>query len=384
MAARPVEAGRYEHDVAITGLGRSRFGARLERTWISLAVEACGHALRDADLSGQDIDGVCVHGGSAGLPGLSAGGVRGLAYAMGLMPTWHDGSTESPGRLGSLIPALLAISAGLCQHVLLLDVCGFGDQSRPWLDHTRAAAAAYLATGGYDREVLGWVAISARKHAERNPDALLGRTLRMDDYLSAETIFSPFSALDLAGPCQGATALIISARELVGAGHRPVLIDALASGHSEDLGDAPSDASARATAERLWDRASVTPSEIELALLDDRCTFDVLGQLETLGLCAPGHAAELAMDAKRIGPEGDLPVNPDGGRLAMGHAGGYGQLYEAVLQLRGEAGARQIPGANVAAVSSLGAGSSMAMLMTRAPSPPRPARRRIVRPNDER
>ncbi|MEU4223065.1 hypothetical protein AB0F17_02120 [Nonomuraea sp. NPDC026600] len=95
-----------------------------------------------------------------------------------------------------------------------------------------------------------------------------------------------------------------------------------------------------------------------MVLLDDRCTFDVLHGVEALGLCAAGRAAESVRHAVRTGPSGH------GGQLAGGHAGGYGQLFEAVLQLRGDAGARQIPNARVAVVSSSDpTGSAAAIVM---------------------
>lgn len=289
MRTRSIGPDHYEHKVAIVGLGRSRSGTQPEPTWTSLAREACGRALQDAGLPREEVDGVSVHGGSLGLPGLSTGGVRGLSKSLDLRPIWHDGATESPGGLGALIPALLAVSASLCRHVLVLDV-GSGSTA----------------------------------------------------------------------------ALMISAAEGLGARHRPVWIDAVGSGHSDALGDISSRTSLRTSAEHLWHRASVTPEEVDLALIDARRTFDVLGQLETLGLRSARRAPDPAGGAARIGPEGDLPVNPDGSGAAAGNPG-YGRLREAVLQLRGEAGPHQIPGSRVVLVSSLAEGSSTAMLLTSQP-----------------
>lgn len=142
MCGSPGASDHCEHDLAFTGLGRSGFGTQQGRTWTSLAFEACTQALGDARLTRDEIDGLCVHGGSTGLPGISAGGARRVLHTLDLHPTWHSGSTQSPGQVGSLISAMLAISAGLCRHVLCLDVRPGGGEPRGSLPEASAAATA--------------------------------------------------------------------------------------------------------------------------------------------------------------------------------------------------------------------------------------------------
>jgi hypothetical protein len=189
----------------------------------------------------------------------------------------------------------------------------------------------------------------------------------MARYLSAEICRAPFKRLDLLTPGSGATALVISGAHLIRPEHRPIWVDAVGTRQ------APADAtgepatryqhSHRAASEHLWCRASVTPRDVDLALIEDRCTSDVLEKLDGLQLCTREQAAELVRAASRVSPGGDLPLNPDDGRSAAA-TGGYGQLHEAVVQLRGEAGARQVPNARVAVVSSTDpTGSAMAMVL---------------------
>jgi acetyl-CoA acetyltransferase len=364
MRAGPAEAERYERDVAFVGAARMRVSERSSRSWTTRAFETSRRALRDAGLTWTEIDGVCVHAGSTGLPGLSAGGVRGLLQAAGLRPTWHSGATECSGETGSLVPAMLAVSAGLCDHVLCLDVRG-GDGKASFPAGARAAAYRFLASGPAARKALDWVAVAARRHAERDGNPPTGRNPELDDHISSETAGPGLGALDLAPSRSGATALVISSARLIRSDQRPVWVDAVG---TEAPGSGLADSYVAGTcgpAAHLWRRATITPADIDLAVVDDRCTFDVLTQVEALRLCPPGGAADFVRGAVRIGPGGELPVNPHGGQLAAGDPGGYRLLHEAVVQLRGEAGRRQVTGAKVAAVSSLGRpGSGMATLMS--------------------
>lgn len=366
-----VKTHHYERDIAVIGIGRSPFGKKRGRTWMSLAIEAYAEALQDAQLSGDEIDGLCVHGGSSGLPGLSSDGVRNIAHTLGIHPSWHIGAKESPGEIGSVIPALTSISAGLCRHVLCLDVRQAGSLSDVWLRDASAAAEDYLRTWGQDRRALGLVAVAAQHHALLNPNAGDLTPIDMHGYLGRRNVFGPFSELDLATPQDGATALVLSPAEFASRA-RTVRFDSIGTRQTVITGDnalgLEYSTCARATAEHMWRRSSLTPRDVSLALLDDRCTFDVLLGAEALHLCPPGGATELVSQAVRIGPLAGVPLNPDGGQLGRGHAGGYGQLYEAVLQLRGAAGARQVPNARVAAVLSRDpSGSCIALTMRAEP-----------------
>ncbi len=123
-------------------------------------------------------------------------------------------------------------------------------------------------------------------------------------------------------------------------------------------------ASADAAAE-LWSRTDLTPSDVDVAELYDGFTFLTIAWLEALGFCGEGEAGPFVEGAERIALDGQLPVNTYGGQLSAGRMHGYWVLHEACLQLRGEAGERQVKNAEVAAVSNGGGPIAGCMLLTR-------------------
>ena len=109
---------KFEDDVAVSGIGMSRLGRKLMVDPVSLSVEAIERAVRDAGLTLQDIDGLSTYPAGTADGGYSEGGVTAVESALGLRPTWHNGASETPGAAGSLIAAMLAVSSGLCRHVV--------------------------------------------------------------------------------------------------------------------------------------------------------------------------------------------------------------------------------------------------------------------------
>jgi acetyl-CoA acetyltransferase len=238
------------------------------------------------------------------------------------------------------------------------------------LNRAALSASHYLARYELGREALGWVAVAARRHAARNPDALYRTALSIDEYLAAEAVSTPLSLYDCDRPCDGAVAVVVSASTLAADLAQPaVWLDAVASPRvapAQSHGANPMGAglSGQSPATQLWSRASRTQEDVDFFSVDDGFTLTTLNWLEALDFCEPGDAAEFVAGGIRIGPDGVLPINPDGGRLAAGHPGGYGSLREAVLQLRGRAETRQIPSVRVAAVASGTPGWGNALLLT--------------------
>jgi acetyl-CoA acetyltransferase len=115
----------------------------------------------------------------------------------------------------------------------------------------------------------------------------------------------------------------------------------------------------------MWSRTSLTPADVDLAELYDGFTFLTFAWLEALGFCADGEAGPFVEGGRRIGLGGDLPLNTYGGQLSAGRMHGYWVLHEACLQLRGEAGPRQVAGAEVAVVSNGGGPIAGCMLLSR-------------------
>ncbi|HEY1973873.1 MAG TPA: OB-fold domain-containing protein [Pseudonocardia sp.] len=387
---RPPTSRRFERRAVLAGVGRSSFGRRLDQSIDQLTLAACRAAIADAGLRSSDIDGVCAY------PGAVAGhhrvGVEAIARRLGIEANWWCGAHEVPGQTGVVIAAMLAIAAGLCRHVLCWTAVG--TDLRPGLyaeaptgrvtgepcwqapfgalspaNWVALAASRYFACYGADHGVLGAVAMASRRHAMANPDALYREPLDLATYQAGRPISTPLRIYDCDVPCDGAVAVLVSAVESAGDLRQPaVRVDAVGTQLTErqswDQGTLTHQQNVFGPARQLWSRASVSRPDIDLANLYDGFTFNVLCWLEALGFCGLGEAGDFLADGARIGPGGDLPVNPHGGQLSAGRSNGFGQLYEAVVQLRGQAGARQVDGAQVALVSSGGGIPANCMILT--------------------
>jgi acetyl-CoA acetyltransferase len=231
-------------------------------------------------------------------------------------------------------------------------------------------ASQYFAQFGCRRETLGEIAINARTNAARNPDAIYRDPMTMDDYLNARMISTPFGLYDCDVPCDGAVAVVVSAVETAAdLRRRPVLIEAVGTKVDErqswDQGTITHLPNVFGPAAHLWSRTTLTQADVDVAELYDGFTFNALTWLEALGFCGVGEAPDFLAGGKRIALDGELPLNTHGGQLSAGRLHGYGFFHEAVLQLRGDAGARQVRGAQVAAVSAGGGVPGGAFLLCR-------------------
>jgi acetyl-CoA acetyltransferase/uncharacterized OB-fold protein len=389
---------KFEDKVAITGIGISQIGRRLMRPPLSLTVEACQAAVADAGLTMGDIDGLSTYPGAmfAGAVGFSEGGIPAVEEALQIHPTWHNGTLETSGQLGSVITAMLAVASGLCRHVLCFrtvwEATGTemmrtgvlpppsggrisGDmQWRIPFGGTSAAmwiamnASQYFARFGASRETLGWIAINARANAARNPHAIYTDPMTMDDYLTARTISTPFGLYDCDVPCDGAIAVVVSSVDAVrDLASTPVFVEAVGTQtterHSWDQGTLTHLPGVFGPAAHMWSRTSLRPPDVDVAELYDGFSFNCLSWLEALGFCGVGEAKDFLDGGRRIALDGELPLNTHGGQLSGGRTHGYGFLHEAVLQLRGEAADRQVADAKVAAVSAGGGMPTGALLL---------------------
>lgn len=386
---------KFEDRVALTGVGQSAVGRRLLVDPLSLTVDAAQAALADAGLDISDIDGLSTYPGASPDPGMSEGGIMAIEEALQIRPTWVNGGGELPGQIGSITAAMLAVSAGLCRHVLCIRtvwqashsaLVRSGNWSMPdsrasgWMEWrapfgaVSAAqwigcnASAYMHRYQVGREALGAIAITARAGAARNPEALYRDPLTLNDYFDARMITTPFGLYDCDVPCDGAVAVIVSAIETArDLPRKPVLVEAAGTAVRERLSwdqdtlyHLPQ---SQGPAAHLWTRTDLTPSDVDVALLYDGFTFNALSWLEGLGFCGAGEATDFIAGGKTIALDGELPLNPHGGQLSAGRLHGYGFVREAMLQLRGEATGRQVDGARVAAVTAGGGVPSGALLL---------------------
>jgi acetyl-CoA acetyltransferase len=215
------------------------------------------------------------------------------------------------------------------------------------------AAARYLHQFGATREQLGAVALAARAWAALNPEAFKRDPLTMDDYLGSRMVSDPLSVLDCCLVTDGAAAIVMTRADRARDLRRPpvAVLGAAAETHHREIGwldDLTTTAAARSGA-RAYARAGVSADEIDVVQLYDAFTINTILFLEDLGFCAKGEGAAF-VEGGRIAPGGELPVNTNGGGLSCCHPGMYGlfTIVEAVRQLRGECGDRQVADAHLA------------------------------------
>jgi acetyl-CoA acetyltransferase len=224
---------------------------------------------------------------------------------------------------------------------------------------------------GLRREQLGAIAINAHANAAVNPNAILHDLLTLDEYLDARMISTPYCLYDCDIPCDGATALVLShVDELPAGAARAVHVEAVGGAlHGRPSWDQWDDLTTMAmfdAAAQLWERTDFSPGDIDVAELYDGFSFTALLWLEALGICARGEAGPMVEDGTVIARDGMFPLNTDGGQLAAGRLHGFGRVYEACVQLRGDGDARQVPGQPQLAVATAGAGPIGAALLLRA------------------
>ncbi len=379
---------KFEDSVVLSGIGMSEVGRRLMVDPIGLTVDACLAAIADAGLELSDIDGLATYPGPF-RGGMSEGGVTAVVEALRVRPTWVNGGPETPGQIGSIITAMLAVAAGLCRHVLCFRTvweatwAQLGREGRLPPDADRVsgpmqeyrlpfgaasaanwialAASQYFHRFGAGRETLGWIALNGRANAARNPQAIYRDPLTMDDYMDARMVTSPLGLYDCDVPCDGAVAVIVSAAETAGdLAVKPVRVEAVGSRITErlswDQGTITHLPQIFGPSAHVWSRTDLRPADVDVAELYDGFTFNCLSWLEALGFCGLGEAPAFLDGGARIALDGELPLNTHGGQLSAGRTHGYGFVHEAVVQLRGQGGERQVGGEPRVAMVAAGGG----------------------------
>jgi acetyl-CoA acetyltransferase len=358
--------------VAVAGLGRSPYARdRGEVTELAMVLEAAVEAVRDAGLTAADIDAVV--GG-----GLYTGGVDPtvVASALGLTSVgfW---TPARPPIVNHLSAAVHALVSGSCKAVLVYHSVyrlgrdpfrpkaampdGHGE-SEPWGMYGSigyaAWAARYLAEFGRSRQDLALVAINGRSNAADNPEAVMREPLTLADYLGGRMIREPLCLYDMDLAVDGADAFVLTTTERARDLPRPpVLVHALAMGmadHPEEhlMSDFGHTGQA-VVAKALRVRSDLWIDDVDVFLPYDGFSVIALRCFESYGFCGDGEAGDFLTSEwndvrNRVLIKGRVPVNPHGGSLSEGGTQGAGHLREAVRQLRGDAGARQVADARAA------------------------------------
>jgi acetyl-CoA acetyltransferase len=386
----------FERRAVISGVGTSEVGRQIDRSGFQLTLDAILAAVDDAGLTVDDIDGLAMYpgGGHSNLPGYSTAALYEVQDALGLTLTWRLGPVEGL-TLPFYAPAM-AVATGEARHAVIYRTVKEGSAARnaggrpaygsthpeaegpmAWLlpvgmlspvCQIAPFATRYLHEFGVTREQLAWIPVTQRAHAALNPDAVYRAPLSIDDYLASRMISTPICLFDCDVPIDGATAIVVSTVDATPDLRAPVGIEAMGSlVDSRPSWDQYDDLSrvGFSTAAEMWGRTDLRPADVDVAELYDGFTIEAVWWLEALGFCGPGESGGFVEGGERISLTGELPLNTWGGQLSGGrlHAG-FGHTVEAVRQLRGEAGVRQVEDAEVAVVTNAGGFEAGAGLLT--------------------
>ena len=343
----------------------------------ALAAEAIHKAVADAGLSLADVDGLCTFGPNDSIPPnllAQSIGIKSLSF---YVDQFFGGSVS----LTTVGQATLALAAGVTDCVVCyraingrsgtrLNGSNQGGGGRlPWdmqfkysagvvapAQEIALVARAHMLRHGTTSEDLGHIAVLSRMNALDNDRAMMRNPMSLDDYLASRWIVEPFRLFDCCLETDGAVAVVMvrsdRAKDLP---HRPVLVQGAAWGGGinlvnngqTDLTDSP----ARPIAGRLYATSGLGPGDIEFAELYDCFTYNVLSQIEGYGFAEPGGVPDLLRAGAFDRATGTLPINTHGGLLSEGYLHGMNHVYEAVEQIRGDAGSRQVDRHDVALVT---------------------------------
>lgn len=375
---------------AIAGIGYTEFSKDSGVSTLALGLRAVTAALEDAGIPLAELDGIATHRvGDSALPGTLAQslGVRDLRFFV----DQFGGGSCSHAIVGQ---AALAVASGVANTVVcyraLNSRSGFrmGGTDRPPPDTAEfqyqapygyvapsqqfaMATRSHMLRYGTTHEQLGAVAVNQRANATLNERAMQRKPITLDDYLASRWIVEPFRLLDCCLEADGAVALVVTTPERARDLRRtPVLISGAAWGAGQTLysnRNDPTESGAAMMAPRLYEMAGVGPRDIDLAQLYDCFTWSVIVQLEDYGFCPKGEGGPFAASGA-LARDGSLPVNTHGGFLSEGYVHGLNHVCEAVSQLRGDAGPRQVAGAEVAlstAQPGYVAGNTSALILRR-------------------
>lgn len=360
-------------------VGAATFGCGESPGWteVEISARAIAAAVADAGLRLSDVDGLITASASAFMPSLQ------IAEHLRLHPRFIDTTMVGGASfVGHLLQAAMALYFRQCNCVVIaygstqrtglsrgaasgaravLEPLPFETPYRPFNPPTAYALAAsrHMHQYGTTRRQLAEVAVSARAWGRLNPEAFCREALTVDEVLGAPMLSDPLSVRDACLVTDGAGAIVVvRAEESAGRPHEPVLVLGVGSAQSHRQIASMPDLCVTAAVEsgvRAYEMAGLGPGEVDIAQLYDAFTINVLLFLEDLGFCPKGEGGGYVSDGA-IAPGGALPVNTNGGGLSCVHPGMYGifGVIEAVRQLRGDAGERQIAGAEVALVHGNG------------------------------
>ena len=363
-------SGKY----SLVGAGVSRFGKLQGVSTMGFTIEASKRAIEDAGVARDEIDGVLVM--MPAVMGEQHGWAARVASYLGIEPTFS--ATMDMGgatACGSVQTAIAAIAAGYCHTVLCcfatqnwpqgMPMQLFGSQFQvPYGDVGAITLMAHIKRRqqhehGFKDEHYGRIAVTWRKHALLNPEAQMGKKpITLDDYFASRWVAEPLRLLDCCPSTDGGGACIVTSTERARQLPKPpVRILGAGQSHSSEIirptGDYEGRWGGTRAAELTYAMAGLTPRDVDVAQLYDAFTPRVIHDLVAYGFCKPGEVGDF-ISSGQLELSGLLPSNTAGGLISEGHLSGFGHVREAVRQLRGECGARQVKDAKVCLVTGYG------------------------------
>lgn len=350
---------------AVVGVGTTTFGKLPGHSTNDLGGWALLEALDDAGLTAADVDGLIVNRVSS---------YEAVASHYGIQPRWAA-QLPTEGRMSgaSVMLAAAAIRTGLCRTVALVygndggsggatyGSAGeaYGTSPSLTLPYGMTSPGAFYALMlqrhrhlyGTTEEQLAAVSMTFRAHARLNDNAVMRKPVSLEDYLASRYIVEPMHLLDYCLINDGGVALVLTAAEAAVDHPKPPVYVLGAAQTGQLLGSdfPPEDfwaGALRDVGERAFRMAGRERADVDALMVYDNFSPNVLFALEGLGYCGPGESGAWIQDG-RIGLGGELPLNTSGGHLSESYMQGWGLNVEAVRQLRGECGDRQVAGASV-------------------------------------
>ena len=362
---------------AITGIGETAYSRASGKSVLALQLEASLTAIADAGLTPKDIDGVIVYS-----PGLTA---EDFITNFGIEDLRFSAVTPMGGAspVAAIQCAIAAISAGICNHVLI--PIGRNGSSGTRIGTRVQQMPQFRTIGEFEMPVgaiapaqlyapmarrhmelygttsrhLAEIAVNTRNHALLNGRGMMTKPLTVEEHQASRMISDPLRLFDCSLESDGGCAIVVSSAERArDMKQHPVVVMGVAEGHP----DSPSAITQRPDLTRLglakaapkaFGMAGVAHSDIDVAEVYDCFTYIVLCQLEDLGFCKKGEGGPFVMDGT-IALDGKLPLNTHGGLLSQAHMVGLNHVVELTRQLRGAAGAAQVKDAEIGLVTGYG------------------------------
>ena len=362
-------------EVVVAGVGMARFGRYDDKTYIDHGVEAVQDALVDAGLTWPEIQkaycGACGIGGFVGNQIGQELGLTGVAIV--------NVDNASASGSSAFRQAYHAVAEERCDIAMARGTGQIGRQrttplSKGAMAKMQAGAQTNAMTifalvaqrrmhkYGTRPEVFGRIAVKSHWYGARNPYAQFQKEATLEEVMAGRMIADPLTLYMCCPSGDGGAAAIVTTPAIAKRlGRHPLVRVKTSVMKGEVWGDGPwtMDLLTQLTAKEAYEKAGCGPEDFDLVQLHDATANEELEYYEALGLCKPGEADKLVMDGD-VGPGGRIPVNTDGGLISRGHPlgpTGLAQTWETVLQLRGEAGARQVPNAKLGAIQMIGAGA---------------------------